>query len=166
MLTHELKLINDQVNTYYGSCMKCYVLFHILILLCSLGSIGAQFALPSYRANVMNLIRDKSLGEINNVFDDFIFAYIFILGGIIGILVFLILMLIHRKCFSKLKYKKTMMELKDYIYGFELQNKYQLVKWVVKHTIDGVQFDIIVTPLQRENQLLKRPVAAMSTVSI
>eukprot|EP01084_Bolivina_argentea_P250813 420410_1 len=162
MLRHELKLLNDQVNTYYGNCMKCYVLFYIIILLCSLGAIACQFVFPQYRQNIFNLINEKSFLPINNTF----FDIIYLCGGIVGIILFLILMLIHRKACSNYKYKITMSELKDYIYGFELQNKYQLVKWVVKHTIDGVQFDIIITPLQRENQLLKKPDVAMSTVSI
>ena len=148
--------------------MKCFAIMYILILICGLGAIGAQFGLPDYRQNVFDVIDNKGFGTINNILDDIILKFIFIIGGIVAIIIFMILMLIHRKCFSKMKYKKTMAEIKDYIYGFELQNKYQLVKWQVKHTIDGVQFDIIVTPLQRENQLLKKPAPemAMSTVSI
>ena len=148
--------------------MKCFVILYILILIISLGSIGAQFGLSEYREYVMNVIDNKGFGSINNILDDLILKFIFIIGGIFGIIIFIILMLIHRKCFSKMKYKKTMGEIKEYIYGFELQNKYGLVKWQVKHTIDGVQFDVIVTPLQREQERLKVPVpeAAMSTVSI
>jgi len=166
-LAHELKLIDDQVNTYYGGCIKCYVVIYMLILLVSLAAIGVQFGLPMFRAPIMEVIehftgKGDSLGTM-----EMIERSLLLLGGIVGIIIFIICMTIHRQCMSKIKYKKSMQEIKEYIYGFELQNKYQLVKWVVKHTIDGVQFEIIVTPLQREKeQVLKQPEVAFSTVSI
>eukprot|EP01084_Bolivina_argentea_P113266 201911_1 len=170
MLSHELKLINDQVNEYYGGCMRCFVTFYTVLLLLGLGAIAAQFALPKYRQNVLDLIESIRSGDgqpMDDIVNDFFLKYIFLIGGIVAIIFFLIFMLIHHKCCSTLKYKKSMQELKQYIYGFDLQNKYQLVKWVVKHTIDGVQFDIIVTPLQRENQLTAaKPEIALSAMDI
>merc|ERR1719362_1490307 len=61
MLSHELKLINDQVNAYYGSCMKCFVLLYILVLLIGFGAIGAQFVFTEYRKNVMDIINNGAL---------------------------------------------------------------------------------------------------------
>merc|ERR1712228_750126 len=83
---------------------------------------------------------------------DLLLDLILVLGGILAIFSFSVLMCVHRKCLSSTKYKRTMSEIKDYILGFELQNKYTMVKWTVIHTVDSTQFNIIVTPLYRENQ--------------
>lgn len=148
-LEHELKLISDQVDYYYGSCIKCFVALYVILLLLGIAAIGAQFVWPEYRENIFDTVH----GDIPDLTDlDVALELIMVIGGILAMLSFVVMMCAHRKCLSKQRYKKTMNEIKEYIHGFELQNKYQLVKWKVLHTVDSTIFDIIVTPLHREYQ--------------
>eukprot|EP01084_Bolivina_argentea_P140062 246342_1 len=54
-LEHELNLMQYQVNDYYGTCMKCYVLMYIVICLLGVACIGGQFGLTEYRENALGI---------------------------------------------------------------------------------------------------------------
>ena len=128
MLAHELKLIADQVDTIYGSCVKCLVTLYVGLLLFGVAAIGVQFVLAEYRRNVLDIVRQGAWPSWQL---DFVFEFVLIMGGLVAVACALALMCVHRKCLAARKYKQSMRRLKEYVVSYDLQNKYTLVKWHV-----------------------------------